>query len=1105
MLSIPTAVLHRRIVSLLVLLNVLIYARGQDNAWINEIHYDNQGADFNEAIEVIVENPDIDLSKYRLDLYSGGGVNKTSYRNETIDNMTLAGVEGNYSIFLWTVADIQNGPTDGVVLSYDGTVVQFLSYEGSFTATGGIANGLTAVDIGVSEPDNTSLNFSLQLSGSGSQYSDFVWQSPMTNTFGNVNTDQTLVDSGGNLPPSITTETPSPSLPEASEDVSVSAEVTDADGISWVTLYYDTGFPVVRDPVRTISMDNSFGSTYVTSASIPAQSNGTKVYFEIEATDANATPATAVSDGLSYLVLDENTLVITEIMNNPAAVADSAGEYFEVYNNASVAIDLEGFSFRDLGNNLFNLTNSGLGVIVPANDFLVFGVNADGTTNGGIVVDYAYASSEFTLANSEDEIIFENSYGDTIDLVEYGSGWPKPTGAGIVYAGLLSEDNNNESLWATASTQEGIAPDFGSPGIEGKEQFINSVFDLTYDSGLWSPVAPDASTSGSNALILNGDTMLDPIVNLAGLQIREGAEATVPAGGILTISESLTIFGDLTFKSDPSGDAELGPLLNGASELAAYDGTVNTEAYYSDSRSYRMVTSSLNSTNTIYSQWQENGNIAATGTHITGAKSTDDTQIYAGDGIVPAGQADSPKGGISVNGFDFTRSGNPSMFTVDVPSQAFVPIASTIVFPADNLVAGFPYFMFIRGDRDQVNLTVNDTRSATTLETRGRLVHGEVVQTVEAFTDPDKDEDGDPATGLFGMFGNPYQAAVDLTQVLSNAATQNVETNVVYYYDPTLASTQIGVGGAYVTVDLDPDDNGDLTDNAAAILASSGNADQFLQPGQGFQVQLSSNAASSVIYNEDDKAPGNLTQTRGKNSGRDQSILKVKLFQKDKFENNGTEQDGFVLSFADSFSNEVTRGDAPKFLNFQESIGLNNDGTLLAIEKREFPKEGQYIDLFIENLKEESYVLQFDLSNFPDELQPVIIDNFSAKRHLIEHNGINLVPFKVDNTRESKAEDRFDLYFDRNLRINGNLVHPIYVYPNPFRDNVINIRSSVLTNKKVRITCTDAMGKVIFAEDSDIKSDNLTISIDNPIAIGIYFLKIESSEITYTHKIIKNQ
>ena len=50
--------------------------------------------------------------------------------------------------------EIQNGSPDGIALGYDGSLIQFLSYEGTFTAIDGIANGVLSSDIGVSEDGN---------------------------------------------------------------------------------------------------------------------------------------------------------------------------------------------------------------------------------------------------------------------------------------------------------------------------------------------------------------------------------------------------------------------------------------------------------------------------------------------------------------------------------------------------------------------------------------------------------------------------------------------------------------------------------------------------------------------------------------------------------------------------------------------------------------------------------------------------------------------------------------------------------------------------------------------------------------------------------------
>jgi hypothetical protein len=68
---------------------------------------------------------------------------------------------------------LQNGP-DGIAIQC-GTFVQFLTYEGSFTAEDGIAAGMMGTDIGISEDGTASASFSMQLQGTGSIYNNFTW------------------------------------------------------------------------------------------------------------------------------------------------------------------------------------------------------------------------------------------------------------------------------------------------------------------------------------------------------------------------------------------------------------------------------------------------------------------------------------------------------------------------------------------------------------------------------------------------------------------------------------------------------------------------------------------------------------------------------------------------------------------------------------------------------------------------------------------------------------------------------------------------------------------------------------------------------------------
>ena len=174
------------------------------SVWINEIHYDQVGTDSGEFVE-IAGTAGTNLTGWSLVLYNGSG--GAAYRTDALSGILAdAGSGFGFTVVSFPITTFQNGAPDGLALVNDGTVVQFLSYEGSFTAVGGPADGLTSTDLGVFEVGTTPVGHSLQLQGTGSSYEDFTWASAQANTAGAVNGQgQTLVaaavpELGGTLP-----------------------------------------------------------------------------------------------------------------------------------------------------------------------------------------------------------------------------------------------------------------------------------------------------------------------------------------------------------------------------------------------------------------------------------------------------------------------------------------------------------------------------------------------------------------------------------------------------------------------------------------------------------------------------------------------------------------------------------------------------------------------------------------------------------------------------------------------------------------------------------------------------------------------------------------
>jgi DNA/RNA endonuclease G (NUC1) len=174
---------------------------------INEIHYDNVGTDAGEAIEV--EGPaGASVDGFSVVLYDGNG--GVAYNTATLaGGLPASCVTRGVSVLNYPSNGIQNGSPDGIALvNAAGQVLEFVSYEGVFTATSGPAMGLTSTDIGASQT-NAPIGTSLQRNSAG------VWNSGLS-TFGACNGDDTTPPANNIL---ITGRTPTDApLPVGYED-----------------------------------------------------------------------------------------------------------------------------------------------------------------------------------------------------------------------------------------------------------------------------------------------------------------------------------------------------------------------------------------------------------------------------------------------------------------------------------------------------------------------------------------------------------------------------------------------------------------------------------------------------------------------------------------------------------------------------------------------------------------------------------------------------------------------------------------------------------------------------------------------------------------------
>ena len=151
----------------------------------------------------------------------------------------------------------------------------------------------------------------------------------------------------------------------------------------------------------------------------------------------------------------------TEIMQNPSATPDAAGEWFELFNASGEAFDLAGCGVADANFDAHTISGS---LVIEPGGYLVLARNGDPTANGGVQVSYVY--SQINLGNSSDGLILTCG-GELIDEAWWDGGpsFPDPSGASMeldlaVYSAAA---NDNGGSWCVAVTPFG-AGDLGTPG-----------------------------------------------------------------------------------------------------------------------------------------------------------------------------------------------------------------------------------------------------------------------------------------------------------------------------------------------------------------------------------------------------------------------------------------------------------------------------------------------------------------------------------------------------------------------------------------------------------------------------------------------------------------
>ncbi len=278
------------------------------NAWINEIHYDNAGTDIMEGVEIVIEDANaFEINDFIVTFYNGS--NGQPYNSYDLSKAE-AGETVNGFTFYTIYANLQND-LEGIALSYSNVLLQFLSYEGTMTATEGVAQGITSDDIGVSESNQTPIGHSLQLSGIGNRYKTFTWEDAAPSTFGSPNNHQQLKVIDGPEPVTdLKMERTAPDKVEISWSKPIGVHQEDWDG---VLLFASKAGP------NLVDLDNKDFSSFGGGSNVYGQGTPTENGYTVARRDTDAhgiVMITGLEAGTAYHFVAYTAKIISGTSND---------------------------------------------------------------------------------------------------------------------------------------------------------------------------------------------------------------------------------------------------------------------------------------------------------------------------------------------------------------------------------------------------------------------------------------------------------------------------------------------------------------------------------------------------------------------------------------------------------------------------------------------------------------------------------------------------------------------------------------------------------------------------------------------------------------------
>lgn len=666
--------------------------------FINEIHYDDNSGDSGEGVE-IAGPAGTDLSTYTITAYNGS--NGALYDTEILTGIIPDQSGNGFGTIFFPIAGLQNGAPDGIALDNNGTLIQFLSYEGSLTAIGGVANGVTSTDIGVSESGSVE-GESLQLIGSGTIYTDFSWSISMASTYDAINTGQTF--SAPSSDTSVQFASSSISVLEDVGTIDLTFEITNEDATNSTSfdVVLTTGDAADINGYTTQTVTFSAGSstnetvTITISDDALVESNET-LTFEIQSVSGGNNAVVGTNNTFDLTIQDNDgttplpgDIVITEIMYNSSGTDD---EWIEIYNASGADITLDSSWRLNYNGNTYDFT----GVLISDESYLTIALGSSGDTIfnndnpftpdvSTIGIPAADINNTNNLINSSAtiELIYDPSgINSTIDTVTYddGSPWPTtPDGNGpSLELTDTSLDNALASSW-TASYNNGGSPGSATP--------IVYTFNAT-----WSPSDPNTNATANDVIVVDsGDAIINSNITCNSVTVNPGASLTINTGVALdatngtTLESSSTSYSSLILDGSITGsvsykryvNAYTNDAVNNDNDLISAPVTGQAFGSFDNANTNLLASGStrafapFNNNTDVYENYDATTNLATTLDAATGYRAaTTDGATLTFTGTVNTG--DVPKDitiGTGASYAEWNLIGNPYPSYIDV--EAFL-------------------------------------------------------------------------------------------------------------------------------------------------------------------------------------------------------------------------------------------------------------------------------------------------------------------------------------------------------------------------------------------------------------------------------------------------